>query len=52
MQYPPVGKYEAIKLEIYKERRPKWEQKKDMSIGYRLEKFIKDDSPSPVTYEK
>ena len=52
MQYPPVGKYESINLELYKERRPKWRHQADKSLGQRLEKLKKDDSPSPVTYEK
>ena len=50
MQYPPVGKYEAINLETYRERRPKWKHLQDKSLGNRLEKIKKDDKPSPATY--
>ena len=39
-------------MEIYKQRQPKWEHKKDRYVGGRLEKLKKDDSPSPVSYEK
>ena len=48
---PPIGKYEAISLDIYKNRVAKWDIKSDKTNGFRMKPFQKDNSPSPVTYK-
>lgn len=48
---PAIGKYEAIPLENYKQRSPRWDVKSDKTDGFRLKPFQKDSSPSPVSYK-
>jgi hypothetical protein len=48
---PPIGKYEAVRLEFIKTRSSKWDIKSDKTDGFRMKPFVKDNSPSPVTYK-
>ena len=47
-----VGKYQAINLETYKQRSPRWDVKSsNVPDGYLMRPIKKDASPSPVTYK-